>query len=172
MPDLQRWSTLVSLLGGVSLVVGSIDPIEGSGLNAAWKRTARARELSRTSRSPNSRVSHVELCSGRAWRRFVGFAQCSRRRRRKLGPVGLVVAIGPAVPCRLVDRPLGTRSRALDVHCRRGGDWHVVPRITWNDVASHRERCATRDRSSNGGCHGWHRDDHGLCHPAFLSRAT
>lgn len=29
MRDLQRWSKLVSLLGGVSLVVGSLDPMEG-----------------------------------------------------------------------------------------------------------------------------------------------
>jgi hypothetical protein len=30
MRDLQRWSGLVSLLGGVTLVVGSFDPMEGS----------------------------------------------------------------------------------------------------------------------------------------------
>ena len=30
MGDLQRWSRLVSLLGGVTLVVGSFDPMEGS----------------------------------------------------------------------------------------------------------------------------------------------
>jgi hypothetical protein len=32
MPDLQRWSKPVSLFGGVSLVVGSVDPMEGSAL--------------------------------------------------------------------------------------------------------------------------------------------
>ena len=30
MRDLRRWSNLVSLVGGVSLVVGSFDPLEGS----------------------------------------------------------------------------------------------------------------------------------------------
>ena len=30
MPDLKRWSKLMSLLGSLSLVVGSFDPVEGS----------------------------------------------------------------------------------------------------------------------------------------------
>lgn len=30
MRDLQRWSRLASLLGGIALVVGSFDPLEGS----------------------------------------------------------------------------------------------------------------------------------------------
>ena len=30
MRDLQRWSRLVSLLGGITLVAGSFDPLEGS----------------------------------------------------------------------------------------------------------------------------------------------
>jgi hypothetical protein len=46
MRDLQRWSGLVSLLGGVTLVVGSFDPMEGSVL-ILWSASLRSLRVRR-----------------------------------------------------------------------------------------------------------------------------